>query len=280
MGSCASIYRNSESASKQLHMSFVPSKFEPSTSVKTASVAQVSPINSATAFRCQSSAGTKEETFFDSQAWLESDCDDDFYSVNGDFTPSRGSPPVHGSAAGSPRVNKTFSLQANRALFEGRTPLNSESTKSHGSIPLHHSVSAEAGAPLASEAMEGKAFGCNTNASSSSASSLDKKKKLVDLFRESRGGGYDESLPISGYLSENDACRKLEMKPNVPRSAYGASYLYDSKSFSSGERTPLVDDSGKEKLLKSAKCCFPRLVPSRSFHERKKATTAPTIVDA
>ncbi|KAI3500972.1 hypothetical protein L1887_36801 [Cichorium endivia] len=39
--------------------------------------------------------GSKEETFFDTQAWLESDCDDDFMSVNGDFTPSRGNTPVH-----------------------------------------------------------------------------------------------------------------------------------------------------------------------------------------
>lgn len=30
-------------------------------------------------------AGSKEETFFDSQAWLDSDCDD-FYSVNGGRT--------------------------------------------------------------------------------------------------------------------------------------------------------------------------------------------------
>lgn len=28
-------------------------------------------------------AGSKEEIFFDSRAWLDSDCDDDFYSVNG-----------------------------------------------------------------------------------------------------------------------------------------------------------------------------------------------------
>ncbi|XP_071731271.1 uncharacterized protein At3g27210-like [Rutidosis leptorrhynchoides] len=39
--------------------------------------------------------GSKEETFFDSQAWLDSDCDDDFMSVNGEFTPSRGNTPVH-----------------------------------------------------------------------------------------------------------------------------------------------------------------------------------------
>ncbi|KAI3919570.1 hypothetical protein MKX01_018393 [Papaver californicum] len=35
--------------------------------------------------------GSKEENFFDSQAWLESDCDEDFRSVNGEFTPSRNS---------------------------------------------------------------------------------------------------------------------------------------------------------------------------------------------
>ncbi|MED6132265.1 hypothetical protein PIB30_017532 [Stylosanthes scabra] len=39
--------------------------------------------------------GSKEEAFFDSKAWLDSDCEDDFYSVNGDFTPSRGTTPVH-----------------------------------------------------------------------------------------------------------------------------------------------------------------------------------------
>jgi hypothetical protein len=26
---------------------------------------------------------SKEEAFFDSKGWLDSDCDDDFYSVNG-----------------------------------------------------------------------------------------------------------------------------------------------------------------------------------------------------
>ncbi|KAK6793173.1 hypothetical protein RDI58_006626 [Solanum bulbocastanum] len=50
--------------------------------------------------------GSKEETFFDSQAWLDSDCEDDFLSVNGDFTPSRGSTPVHPSLAGNLEGNR------------------------------------------------------------------------------------------------------------------------------------------------------------------------------
>ncbi|XP_076926180.1 uncharacterized protein At3g27210-like [Bidens hawaiensis] len=41
--------------------------------------------------------GSKEETFYDSQAWLDSDCEDEFMSVNGEFTPSRGNTPVHHS---------------------------------------------------------------------------------------------------------------------------------------------------------------------------------------
>ncbi|KAL7106668.1 hypothetical protein ACP275_06G008200 [Erythranthe tilingii] len=52
-------------------------------------------------------SGSKDEAFFDSQPWLESDCEDDFVSVNGDFTPSRGSTPVHHSfSIGVLQVNK------------------------------------------------------------------------------------------------------------------------------------------------------------------------------
>ncbi|XP_010496433.1 PREDICTED: uncharacterized protein At3g27210-like isoform X1 [Camelina sativa] len=40
--------------------------------------------------------GDKEEMiFFDSRGWLDSDCEDDFMSVDGEFTPSRGTTPVH-----------------------------------------------------------------------------------------------------------------------------------------------------------------------------------------
>ncbi|PSS33755.1 hypothetical protein CEY00_Acc04155 [Actinidia chinensis var. chinensis] len=59
--------------------------------------------------------GSKEDTFFDSQPWIESDCDDDFFSVCGDFTPSRGNTPVHQSfSAGTPRANRAnFDDKAN-----------------------------------------------------------------------------------------------------------------------------------------------------------------------
>ncbi|KAL1531563.1 hypothetical protein AAHA92_31689 [Salvia divinorum] len=50
--------------------------------------------------------GSKDDAFFDSQPWLESDCEDEFLSVNGDFTPSRGSTPVHHKfSSGNPTVN-------------------------------------------------------------------------------------------------------------------------------------------------------------------------------
>ncbi|KAK2992874.1 hypothetical protein RJ640_028116 [Escallonia rubra] len=75
-----------------------------------------SPSRPVTSFR---DFGSKEEAFFDSQAWLESDCEDDFMSVKGDFTPSRGSTPVHHSfSAGPPRPN--------RAVFEDQIPSKPE----------------------------------------------------------------------------------------------------------------------------------------------------------
>ncbi|XP_076925634.1 uncharacterized protein At3g27210-like [Bidens hawaiensis] len=47
--------------------------------------------------------GTKL-TFFDSQAWLDSDCESDFMSVNGEFTPSIANTPVHHNLSTGPRV--------------------------------------------------------------------------------------------------------------------------------------------------------------------------------
>ncbi|XP_051227817.1 uncharacterized protein [Lolium perenne] len=49
-------------------------------------------------------SGSKDEMFFESRGWLDSDCEDDFHSVNGDFTPSRGSTPNY-----QPRANTVMS---------------------------------------------------------------------------------------------------------------------------------------------------------------------------
>ncbi|CAN0925353.1 Uncharacterized protein At3g27210 [Linum grandiflorum] len=100
------------------------------------------------------SYGSKEESFFDSQPWLESDGEDDFHSVRGDFTPSRGSTPVHHSfSVGTPQQNKTApysvpeisplgkkrlsdlfkdSMRENRNAGEDSTQPSSESHKMNG----------------------------------------------------------------------------------------------------------------------------------------------------
>ncbi|XP_044465059.1 uncharacterized protein At3g27210-like [Mangifera indica] len=64
--------------------------------------------------------GSKEETFFDSRAWLDSDCEDDFYSVKGD---SCGNTPVHQAfSTGTPQVNKTLSEDRNHSSMSEASP--------------------------------------------------------------------------------------------------------------------------------------------------------------
>ncbi|KAG6620531.1 hypothetical protein I3842_Q063100 [Carya illinoinensis] len=124
MGSCASLHRNSDSDSAMKFRLSFRSKDDklviPPSSIKenptngnppthnnnnvVAAKSQWPASRSTTSFGGYES---KEETFFDSQAWLESDCEDDFLSVNGDFTPSRGNSPVHHNfSTGTPQVNK------------------------------------------------------------------------------------------------------------------------------------------------------------------------------
>ncbi|XP_062105468.1 uncharacterized protein At3g27210-like [Humulus lupulus] len=128
MGACASTHRSSDTAMK-LRLSFgskndklgippSPVKEKPAGGdclIKDVALKPWSPSPSPLS-KTIGDYGSKEEAFFDSQPWLESDCDDDFYSVNGDFTPSRGNTPVHGGfTTGSARVN-------NKTPFEDRMP--------------------------------------------------------------------------------------------------------------------------------------------------------------
>ncbi|URE12223.1 hypothetical protein MUK42_36417 [Musa troglodytarum] len=61
----------------------------------------------------------KEEAFFDSQAWLDSDCEDDFASVNGDFIPSRGSTPNYEMSNNEPLI---FSADTSPQIKSEPTP--------------------------------------------------------------------------------------------------------------------------------------------------------------
>lgn len=91
MGSCVSLDKDPEAAIKlrlslasDNHNLLIPSPLKDTDALK-----------SHWSTAASRDFGSKEESFFDTNPWLESDCDDDFFSVNGDFTPSRGNTPVH-----------------------------------------------------------------------------------------------------------------------------------------------------------------------------------------
>ncbi|KAG6578372.1 hypothetical protein SDJN03_22820, partial [Cucurbita argyrosperma subsp. sororia] len=114
MGSCASLCSKSE-------CSAVKPPPAPSESVKDKFEIPPSPIkhyklqdNADSVFKDisvvphhhKTPSGSKEEAFFDSRAWLDSDCED-FFSVKGDFTPSRDNTPIHHRfTAGTPRASQ------------------------------------------------------------------------------------------------------------------------------------------------------------------------------
>ncbi|PWA40782.1 hypothetical protein CTI12_AA559740 [Artemisia annua] len=155
---------------------------------------QLPPSQSAATF---SDYGSKEETFFDSQAWLDSDCDDEFMSVNGEFTPSRGSTPVHHSSTlGTQRVNVVA------ASIDNIEPVGSTFQPS----------------PTPTE----------------------KRKRLLDLFKESLRGKSDSTLEF-------------------------------------GETTNKDSDMGLNKnSLKPKSGCFSSLISARTTGRQKKKTLTPS----
>lgn len=114
MGSCVSVHKDPTSAMKlrftvgstKNEKIVIPSpiKEKPLTNGDVLMSDVAVKAKTQTPFR---SFGSKEEIFFDSQPWLESDCEDDFHSVNGDFTPSRGNTPVHHNFSSAPQPKVT-----------------------------------------------------------------------------------------------------------------------------------------------------------------------------
>ncbi|XP_028771413.1 uncharacterized protein At3g27210 [Neltuma alba] len=112
MGSCASVHRNTETDMKfKLSLGSKADKIViPPSPVKEKPRNDNFPIH-----------GSKEETFFDSKPWIDSDGEDDFYSVNGELTPSRGSSPVHHSL-GNSGVKRTPSENRNPGSLQEPSP--------------------------------------------------------------------------------------------------------------------------------------------------------------
>jgi len=225
----------------------IKDKTDPSVIISNSFKSRVSPFNPLSSYR---SHGSREETFYETQGWLESDCEDDFYSVNGDFTPSRGNTPVHPSS-GAPRLHNTFSPQVNKALFDGRLPLNNASVRSRGSTSVRQSFSSTSEATKTiSEGM----IGTNPD-----AALKPKKKRLADLFRESMSERGEFGLSFPGY--ESDASQRMGTSPSnpnlPPKSRVGTSPL------SVPQNVPDNYVLQKDKSAKFSQRCFPKLVHIR-----------------
>lgn len=96
MGSCASLHKDQETLMNRRLVNSSPVKLQ----IAAASAVDHSKFSDTLPPPLPLPAasvdfGSKDESFFDSQLYFESDCDDDFHSVKGNFTPSRGNTPVH-----------------------------------------------------------------------------------------------------------------------------------------------------------------------------------------
>lgn len=263
MGSCVSSFHKNSGSSKVDQISVVPDSSMPPTPIKDKPTnvdpqfvsfnrkSRVSPFNSISSLR--SIGGSKDETFYDTQGWLDSDCDDDFHSVNGEFTPSRGSTPVHHD--GTPRFSRVFSPQVSRAVFEGKKHMRSASYQSRSSPLARRSFSSTTQANGSfSEEVVGP-----ISVTSSTITPPTKSKKLLDLFKESMRERGDVGLTPF-----------LDLPPKPPTRAPSC-LRYVSIS------DPVDDDHVhvKEKQGRFSHGCFPKLAYVRSLSGRKKTSYPP-----
>ncbi|KHG03300.1 putative -like protein [Gossypium arboreum] len=119
-------------------------------------------------------------------------------------------------------------------------------TPSRGNTPVHHSFSVGTTPRVSKVTVEGSPM------SVLETSPMGKKKKLLELFRES--------------VRED---RNLTSKSanGTPYHASGATSLCSSERTANGDHdNPMF----KDKPLKSMQCCLPSFVTCSSFNERKK----------
>ncbi|CAI9111555.1 OLC1v1011806C1 [Oldenlandia corymbosa var. corymbosa] len=191
--------------------------------------------------------GSKEETFFDSQAWLESDCEDDFFSVNGDFTPSRGNTPVHNS----------FSVRTTPGRSNGQLLTTSRSSNSK-TMP-EPSPTTEKKKQRLSELFK-DSLGDDEDGQqdeNNQENESDKQHQKVGLISGPLKSG--NSTPSVSHLNSGSSQGTASTATTKTLSYYVGS----AQRTPNGSIKPPVERSGKS----AAQCCLPRL---RSFSEKKK----------
>ncbi|XP_031268005.1 uncharacterized protein At3g27210-like [Pistacia vera] len=110
MGNCVTVQKNSLNSEMKLAVQIQSPTKQKTTKIDQNTVGhrflpQTTEMGHEASFQ-DLSLSSKEEMFFDSQAWLESDCED-YFSVNGDLTPSSGNSPIHHkSAIDTPHLDK------------------------------------------------------------------------------------------------------------------------------------------------------------------------------
>ncbi|KAK6928508.1 hypothetical protein RJ641_007099 [Dillenia turbinata] len=182
--------------------------------------------------------GSKEETFFDSRAWLDSDCEDDFYSVNGDFTPSRGSTPLHPSRGNTPLHEGISVPQVNKALLEEKTPKSKPETS-----------------PTEKKKKLAELF----------QDSFGNEEDIPNILNNQHKPNGKTGLKATPVFLPS-------------KSPHSTPHMSGGNSMTSSERTANGSGKlEKEKHSKSMQCCLPvpSLISSSSFNDRKR--TSPVI---
>lgn len=96
MGSCVSSSHNTikTSSDSAVKLSALISEADTTSPVKN-DIINPATINGNSFIDSAPRDSSEEIKFFDSRGWLDSESEDDFMSVDGEFTPSRGTTPVH-----------------------------------------------------------------------------------------------------------------------------------------------------------------------------------------
>lgn len=135
-------------------------------------------------------------------------------------------------------------------------------TPSRGNTPIHHAF----GTPGVN-----KASSQNRTSPSPSESSPDKKKKLLELFKDSVKDNQDDGVK-----------EKKQAKPTIqdvlPKSSNSTPYRSGANSACSSERIT-SEDRASVREPKSSLFCIPSLTSCRSFRERRRKTSPAIAVD-